>query len=391
MFHSQYDIVIAGGGVAGVAAALASARRKNRTALIEKTVWFGGLATSGLVYVYLPLCNGRGTQVTFGIAEEMLKRSLRYGPGEIPFNWQNERNTPERHRYCTFFSPASFLLTLDQMLEEAGVDLWLDTVVTGTSVENGRITAISVANKSGCGEISAACFVDATGDADLAVFAGHRCIEAQNALANWTLEYKEGVSVLAPNCSIAAIGGCTDPKRIPAGISGRTVSEAVMMGRRRYREQLEKEYSSGRFNRKNLFPLMFPAMAELRHTRCITGVFTLESGMDWITFPDSIGLVADWRKPGFVWEIPYRTLLPRGLKGVLAAGRCSSSRGDAWEVTRVIPASAMTGEAAGVAAALSVAAGITPDLLDCGILSRELTENCGFALHFEELGLNRTE
>ena len=132
-------------------------------------------------------------------------------------------------------------------------------------------------------------------------------------------------------------------------------------------------------------------MAELRHTRCVTGEFTLEPGMEWTAFPDSVGLAADWRKPGFVWEIPYRTLLPKGLKGVLAAGRCSSSRGDAWEVTRVIPAAAMTGEAAGVAAALSVAAGITPDRLDCGVLSRELTQVCGFALHFGELGLSREE
>lgn len=391
MFQSRYDLVVAGGGVAGVAAALAGARRGLRTALVEKTVWFGGLATSGLIYIYLPLCDGNGTQVTFGISEEMLKRSLEYGPGEIPPGWRRERNAAEARRYRVIFSPASFVLSLDKMLEEAGVELWLDTVVTGATVEDGRLSAVSVANKSGCGELRAACFVDATGDADLAAFAGHGCIEAPNALANWTLEYREGAVGLAPNCSMAIVGCSTDPETVPPGISGRTVSEAVLAGRKRYRERLEREYVSGKFDRRSLFPLMLPAMAELRHTRCVTGEFTLEPGMEWTAFPDSVGLAADWRKPGFVWEIPYRTLLPKGLKGVLAAGRCSSSRGDAWEVTRVIPAAAMTGEAAGVAAALSVAAGITPDRLNCGVLSRELTQVCGFALHFGELGLSREE
>ena len=120
MFQSRYDLVVAGGGVAGVAAALAGARRGLRTALVEKTVWFGGLATSGLIYIYLPLCDGNGTQVTFGISEEMLKRSLEYGPGEIPPGWRRERNAAEASRYRVIFSPASFVLSLDKMLEEAG-------------------------------------------------------------------------------------------------------------------------------------------------------------------------------------------------------------------------------------------------------------------------------
>ena len=231
MFQSRYDLVVAGGGVAGVAAALAGARRGLRTALVEKTVWFGGLATSGLIYIYLPLCDGNGTQVTFGISEEMLKRSLEYGPGEIPPGWRRERNAAEARRYRVIFSPASFVLSLDKMLEEAGVELWLDTVVTGATVEDGRLSAVSVANKSGCGELRAACFVDATGDADLAAFAGHGCIEAPNALANWTLEYREGAVGLAPNCSMAIVGCSTDLETVPPGISGRTVSEAVLAGR----------------------------------------------------------------------------------------------------------------------------------------------------------------
>jgi hypothetical protein len=81
MFRKSYDVVVCGGGVAGVAAALAAARRGQRTALLEKTVYPGGLATAGLIYIYLPLCDGNGTQVTFGVAEELLLASIKYGPG----------------------------------------------------------------------------------------------------------------------------------------------------------------------------------------------------------------------------------------------------------------------------------------------------------------------
>ena len=72
MEKKHYDIAVCGGGIAGVAAALAAARRGMKTVLIEKTILPGGLATSGLVLVYLPLCNTKGTQMIYGIAEELL-------------------------------------------------------------------------------------------------------------------------------------------------------------------------------------------------------------------------------------------------------------------------------------------------------------------------------
>ena len=83
-FDKKYDVAVVGGGIAGVAAAVQAARCGKKTVLIEKTVYCGGLATAGLVYVYLPLCDGNGRQVTFGIAEELLHCSIKYGPGEVP-------------------------------------------------------------------------------------------------------------------------------------------------------------------------------------------------------------------------------------------------------------------------------------------------------------------
>ena len=75
----EYDVMVAGGGVAGIAAALASARSGASTILCEREYGLGGLATLGLITIYLPLCDGNGRQVSFGIAEELLKLSVKHG------------------------------------------------------------------------------------------------------------------------------------------------------------------------------------------------------------------------------------------------------------------------------------------------------------------------
>lgn len=90
-FSVQYDIVVAGAGIAGIAAALQAARCGKRVALLEKMILPGGLATSGLVYIYLPLCDGNGTQVLYGLPEELLLASIAYGPGDIPPDWRKEK------------------------------------------------------------------------------------------------------------------------------------------------------------------------------------------------------------------------------------------------------------------------------------------------------------
>ena len=390
-FSKTYDVVVAGGGVAGVAAALAAARRGARTALVEKTVIFGGLATTGLIYIYLPLCDGNGTQVSFGITEEMLIASLKYGPNDIPSNWSREKDAVEEKRYRVQFSPASFAIALDEMLSSAGVDVWLDTVVRGVKCEDGRVSAIEVCNKSGDGELRAGCFVDATGDADLAHFAGMDCPVGDNAMALWAIEYNRNECreryYLGDNVHMYYGGSSNDARMGKPGINGKLVSEFVMAGREKYRKRLEEGYAKGEFDRSNRFPLTLPSMAQFRMTRRIKGLYNIEPGCEWTHFDDSIGIAADWRKPGWIWETPYRSLLPQGIKNLLAAGRCMDTVGDVWDVYRVIPVAALTGEAAGVAAAMSAERGISPDALPCGELQRELREKNQFRLHFEDVGL----
>jgi len=184
----RYDVLVAGGGVAGVAAALEAARGGMRTALVEKTIQLGGLATSGLIDVYLPLCDGNGTQVTFGIAEELLHASIRYGPGTIPPAWRRERDAREPARYRVKFSPAAFALALDELVVEAGVELWLDTLICLPVADGGRVAGLEVETKSGRGLLRARCVVDATGDADVSHRCGAPCALGSNWLTIWAIQ-----------------------------------------------------------------------------------------------------------------------------------------------------------------------------------------------------------
>ena len=75
----DYDIIVAGGGVAGVAAAVSAKRMGKNVLLIEKTIGLGGLATTGLIDLFVPMCNGRGIQIIKGMAEELLRLTIKYG------------------------------------------------------------------------------------------------------------------------------------------------------------------------------------------------------------------------------------------------------------------------------------------------------------------------
>ena len=86
--EKYHDVIVAGGGVAGVAAALTAAKTGKSVLLLEKTTLLGGLATAGLINLFVPMCNGRGKQIIFGLAEELLRDSIRYGYATLPEEWK---------------------------------------------------------------------------------------------------------------------------------------------------------------------------------------------------------------------------------------------------------------------------------------------------------------
>ena len=95
-----YDVIVCGGGVAGCAAAVTAAKRGHSVLLLEKSNILGGLATLGLINLFVPMCNGRGKQIIFGLAEKWARDSAKYGYDTIPQEWKNgEPTEPTSVRY----------------------------------------------------------------------------------------------------------------------------------------------------------------------------------------------------------------------------------------------------------------------------------------------------
>jgi len=385
--------------VAGVAAALEASREGARVILLEKTLLPGGLATSGLINVYLPLCDGNGHQVTFGLAEELLRLSMRYGPGDIP-DWRAARNGGGNARFRVVFSPAAFVLALDEALQDAGVELWLDTLVCAAIVEKAsesgarRVAGIEAETKGGRLRFLAHTVIDATGDADVAHRAGVLCHDEANSLACWALD--ANVLADAPTTlqtrggriGMLRVGGHRAEVGAPApwhGLEAPEITRFALEGRAQVRRYYREAHAAaGPEARQTHFPIALPVMAQFRTTRRIEGRERMRPGEMECRRETSVGLAPDWRKPGCVWETPWGALLPAGIGNLLVAGRCIAAEGDAWDVMRVIPAAAMTGQVCGLAAALAARGGSSPEDLAVTEIQTRLRAK-GFLLHRDEV------
>ncbi len=390
VFHKKYDVAVVGAGVAGVAAAVAAARRGRRVALIEKQTLIGGLATSGLIFVYLPLCNGFSTQVTFGLAEELLRASSEFSPFELFEKWGGRSHRQHRPggRFELEFSPAGFTLTLDDFLERAHVDLWLDSRVCAVQTRANRVTALEIENTSGRGILEADCFVDASGEALLIRRAGGEVITDVNFHTMWMMEMAPDAAHYHLSGSLHIQPFCFGEADFEpgAGCDGRRVTDFTRQAWRRLREHYRNCYEQGGCSAYTRFPVHLPAMAQFRKIAGIVGRTMLDSHGEQRRVEDSIGMVGDWRRSGPVWETPFGALVPEKIDGVFAAGRCIASARDAWEVYRVIPAAAMTGEAAGIAAALASEKGCAASAVRACDVQDALRAQ-GLKLHLDEVAL----
>jgi hypothetical protein len=370
----ECEVLVAGGGIAGISAALAAARTGAKTLLVEKEWLPGGLATLGLVTIFLPLCDGRGRQVIYGIGEELLKLSIKYGIEEdfpVPSPWLKGGAPEEKQktRYQVQYHPYTFALCAEKLLKEAGVKILYGTMACAALVENDRIRALFIENKSGRSAVSAETVVDTTGDADICKFAGEKTAQfgQGNVLAAWHYAFSEGSVNLKMAGFADAVKDSGDIKKSEdegpvedgvnvlsrrrfTGLEGRELSDMAEASHRALLDIIDRE----RVLHPGYYPVAMPVIPQIRMTRRICGVYTLDDKENGVHFEDSVGLTGDWRKPGPVYEIPYRTLYGREVKNLISAGRSISVTDQMWDISRVIPPCTVTGQAAGTAAALAV-------------------------------------
>ena len=384
----EYDVAVCGGGVAGVAAALAAARHGANVLLIEKQFALGGLATLGLVTIYLPLCDGMGQQVSFGIAEELLRVSIRHGWEEkYPAAWLNDGTEEEkkRQRFEVQYNASAAAILWEQLLLEAGVEILYGTSVCAVEVKDEKITALVIENKSGRQAVRVKAVADCTGDADICARSGAETAlyEQKNVLAAWYYELNNGALKLRP------LGYCDTPDKYKTpeqiakdtrkryqSIEGKEISEQVID---MHAWQLKAFLKDGEFSMQHNMTSI-GTIPQVRMTRRLCGEYTMDDTEMHTAFSDSVGLFSDWRKPGPVYELPFGTLYNRNVKNLAAAGRCISVTDAMWDITRVIPVCAVSGQAIGTALAM----GDDLTALDIPALQNALRAD-GVSLHETEL------
>jgi hypothetical protein len=363
---AETDVLVIGGGPAGTAAAIAASRAGAETYLVERYNHLGGLWTGGLV---LPLLsthavdkNNRRKQVIFGIGGEMSDRLKKLGMSIYEVNPVID---PEAGKYV-----------LDEMIMEAGVKMVYHTWASNVIMDGNAIKGVILENKSGRMAILAKVVIDCTGDGDIFSLAGEN-FDMMN--------YHIGLVHRLGNIDHIKPGIITDPKPnlggktpVPGvnwvnmhgendqnGTDILTLSKLQMKYRKDIWESVQKIKSTPGY--EDVFLLDTASQLGVRMSRILDGEYklTLEDSMTYKSFKDVIGISGAWTTMLFkgkavkpenrpLWQIPYRSLLPKKTDNLLAAGRCFCFEKELVEDTRIIGTCLVTGHGAGAAAALAV-------------------------------------
>jgi hypothetical protein len=405
------DVLVAGGGPAGIAAALAAARRGAGTALIERYGFLGGMATAGLVNPFMGW-HAAGEPLVAGIFQEMLDLMAAAG------GYGGERQS-------TAFDPEVFKLVADQLCRQAGVQVRFHTLVTRADVAGSAIAAVHTESKSGAERWTARVYIDCTGDADLAFLAGVPCDEGREAdnltqpmtlnfrMADVDIEHMPTREEINRLFDVAkAEGRVTCPRenvlffhtlnpRVvhfnTTRVTGLSATKADDLTAAEF-EARQQAHELARFlvadvpGFEHAYLQQSAAQIGVRESRRIRGHYALTADdvVQARTFPDGVarsnypidihsptGAGTDIRgvAEGDYYEIPYRCLLPQGIDNLLVAGRCVSSTHEGQAALRIMPTCFAMGEAAGVAAALACRHGVSPQEVSADELRQNLRDH----------------
>jgi len=359
----KYDVIVAGGGVAGVAAALAARRQGKSVLLLEKSMMLGGLATLGLINLFVPMCNGRGKRIIYGMVSEFIELATKYGWKVVPKEWGNgEPEKPTNVRYSVRYSPYIFALALTEQVVKEGIDLYFDTIASSPVMDGNYCKGIIVENKSGRQFFEGRVIIDTTGDANILFRAGVPTIQGKNYFTYIAkaIDIEHCKKAIESNRIEKAIynvsGGNANlyGKNHPEGMEYYTGTTAESVSNFIIRNQLELLRKIKNDAKESREIVTLPGMAQFRTTRCIKGDYILEETDFYKHFDDSVCAINDFERPDYLLEVPYRTMIRKGFDNLITAGRSVSGKGYAWDCLRVIPPAILTGQAAGLAAVQAI-------------------------------------
>ena len=375
------DVVVVGGGAAGVAAAVCAARGGSSVLLIEKTNYLGGLWTGGLVLPVLAT-HGKGKNEPWdkavkGICAEVCDILLDKGWAVNPLNPQVD---PEATKYL-----------LDKMIYNAGVRVLYNATAAGVTMSGNRIESVLVDCSTGRLAIKCRMVVDASGDGLVFTWAGDP-FEARRY--HMTVLGRVG-GCPATNESVPIREMRIDSSGTRDAMDGLDifkVSENQQQGRFELWDKVQQMKKKNGY--ENAYLMEVAPTTGVRVTRVLDSLHnvTLEDSMEWVEYPDVIGMsgVCDpfmykgreiTRQERPVWQIPYRSLVPRQTQNLLVAGRCFGyDQGITWDA-REISTCMVTGQAAGVAASIAVNSRCAAKDVDISLLQKKLRE-AGVRLNF---------
>lgn len=400
---ADVDVLVCGGGPAGIGAALCASREGASVMIVEMCGCLGGIATAGMMSHW-------GGESSSKVIWELFVRSRKM---DLGYSWIDENNPGENS------IPHDIqMIVLEEMMREEGIKILYYSMVCDAVTENERIVGVTVQNKSGKGFIRAKCVIDATGDGDVAASAGVPFVkgrESDGKMQPCTLMFKIGgvdydravfphsfeTTVETEKGELQALGDKLLP--FPAGhvllyrqpepgtvcvnmtnaigIDG-TDAESVTQGMMTCRSQIMpiirflREYAPGY---EKCWLMSSASLLGIRETRHFEGVESLSAEDileanyhdNWIvrrayfnfdvhnltgSSLDKTGIQKEWKQTG-TYTIPYGCLLPKNVEGLLLSGRNISGSHLAHSNFRIMSVCIALGEAAGVAAALSVKQG----------------------------------
>ncbi|GAB4138943.1 FAD-dependent oxidoreductase [Thermopirellula anaerolimosa] len=353
---SRCQVLVVGGGPAGVSAAIAARRAGAAVTVVERYGHFGGLWTGGLVLLVLGHIVSGGKQVCMGIGEEMMQR-LEKLPGGI-INRQPGRNPT--------VDAEALKYVMVEMIEEAGVEVFLHAWGVDAILDKNAVRGAVFESKSGRLAILADVVIDATGDGDIFAAAG---AEFEHRSHNVGLVSRVGnLDRVDPSRTSES----ERPKRLGAptpapgvnwinltgpevdGLDVRTLTRMELSHRKFIWRNIQRARQTPGY--ESLYLVETAPQLGVRITRVLNGMATvryadLRAGR---RFDDVVAVGGSTNGQHGEWQVPYGALVPKGVDNVLACGRCISAEMQMADLVRLIPNCFATGHAAGVAAAVAV-------------------------------------
>lgn len=388
----SYDVIVCGGGVAGVAAAVSAAKNGCSTLLLEKSNLLGGLGTLGLINLFVPMCNGYGKQIIFGLAEKWLRMSAELGFDSIPEEWKlGEPKQPTRSRYIQWYSPTIFAYQLTEEIKKSGADILFDCIATDPIMDGKECRGVVVETKGGTEFYTCRMLIDTTGDCDVLRRGGVPTVKGENfftfitkmvTLDSCKKAIDEGdIRHIYSNFMGGTINlfGDNQPDNVPrwSGLSAEEVTDYLVKNQLLILEKLKAT------DRKTRDLCTFPGMPQFRTTCHIKGDYSLKVADVYRHFDDSVCAINDFEHRGHLFEIPLRCLTRRDTPNMISAGRSADGTGYGWDLIRVIPPAILTGQAAGEAVCLALKTGRDVADVDIRTLQNNL-EKANVMIHFPD-------